>query len=32
VYIGPHCKIAAVEASKLVVHESSEVGERRTAS
>src|SRR3989440_4519299 len=32
VSIGPHCKIAAVEASKLVVHESSEVGERRTAS
>ena len=32
VYIGPHCKIAVVEASKLVVHESSEVGERRTAS
>jgi cytoskeletal protein CcmA (bactofilin family) len=32
VNIGPHCRIDFVEASKLVVHESSEVGERRTAS
>jgi cytoskeletal protein CcmA (bactofilin family) len=32
VTIGPHCKIDAVEAHDLRVHQSSEVGERRTAS
>jgi len=32
VIVGPLCKIDTVEASKLVVHESSEVRERRTAS
>jgi len=30
VRIGPHCKIGVVEAQELVVHESSEVRERRT--
>jgi cytoskeletal protein CcmA (bactofilin family) len=32
VTIGPHCKIGAVEAHDLRVHQSSEVGERRSAS
>jgi cytoskeletal protein CcmA (bactofilin family) len=30
VRIGPHCRIDVVEAKELVVHQSSEVGERRT--
>ncbi len=30
VTIGPHCRIGAVEATELTVHESSEVRERRT--
>ncbi len=32
VRIGPHCHIDVVEAKELVVHSSSEVRERRTAS
>ncbi len=32
VRIGPHCRIDVVEAKDLVVHQSSEVGERRTPS
>ena len=30
VRIGPHCRIRSVEARELVVHESSEVRERKT--
>lgn len=32
VRVGPHCRIDVVEAQELVVHQSSEVGERRTPS
>jgi cytoskeletal protein CcmA (bactofilin family) len=32
VHIGPHCRIDVVEAKELIVHQSSEVRERRVAS